>query len=134
MGITQSSTLETIQQNSSRQATLFIIMGEWDIGLLGCFGNLSSSVITYFLPCLTFSRNASNAGTCGFIPAMISFFIPVLDCYVGAKTRQDTREKANIDGSLIGDCFAFGICPCCTMIQVQTQLEGMSMGEDMERV
>merc|ERR1711979_2789 len=110
------------------------IMSDWNNGLCGCFSNCASSIITYIIPCVTYAQNAEKAGTCGFLPSLICFFVPVINLYIGAKTRSDTREKYEIAGSFIGDCCCFIICPCCTMVQNQSQLDGVSMGETMDRV
>lgn len=111
-------------------------MADWNLGLCGCFSNISSSIITYFLPCVTFAHNAEKSDTCGFIPSILCFiFLPGLgSLYIGAKSRANTREKFGIPGSLLGDCCVFGFCPCCSMIQTQSQLDGVSMGESIERV
>merc|ERR1711879_316998 len=109
-------------------------MGDWEAGLCGCFSNIGASIIVYVIPCVTYANNAEKAGTCGFVPAMISFFIPGLNWYLGAKTRSDTREKHNIDGSFLGDCICFGFCTPCVLVQNDTQLQTPAMGEEIDRV
>ena len=106
---------------------------KFKIGLCGCFGNLSSSIITYVIPCVPYATNAAETDVCGFVPAMICFFIPFAGQYYGAKSRQGARERSGIDGSLLCDCLVFSACPCCVIVQTQTEL-GVNMGEDMGRI
>merc|ERR1712018_822107 len=90
---------------------------DWYNGLCGCFSNPMSCIITYFVPCVTFGYNAEKAGTCGFVPALLLFFVPIADCYIGAKTREDTREKYGIEGSFCNDCLCFICCTPCVLVQ-----------------
>ena len=108
--------------------------GEWESGLCNCFANLGVCLITYFLPCVTFAQNADEAGTCGFVPALICFFVPVVDYYLLIKTRMDTREKFNIPGGFCGDLITSLLCPFCVMIQTKHQLNQSKMGETIQRV
>ena len=84
------------------------------------------------IPCVPYATNADEADVCGFVPSLVCFFIPFLGQYYGAKTRQAVREKHDIQGSLLCDCLTFAVCPCCVIVQTQTQL-GLKMGEEMER-
>jgi len=108
---------------------------DWDSSLFNCFADIGTCILAMFLPCIPYAQNADEAGNCGCIPALISFFVPILDLYVLADTRRHVREKHNISGSFIGDCFASILCPCCVIIQTKNQLnQGRNMGETIERV
>merc|ERR1711974_319489 len=48
---------------------------------------------TYIIPCVTFAQHGEKAGTCGFLTSLVCFFVPIVNLYIGAKTRSDTREK-----------------------------------------
>ena len=80
------------------------------------------------------AQNAEKADTCGFCLALCSFFVPCWNLYLGAKTRSAVRERDGIDGSFLGDCLCFACCTCCVLIQTNSQLNGIQMGEKMERV
>lgn len=107
-------------------------MGEWKIGLFGCFGNCSSSIITYVIPCIPFATNAEKTDTCGFCCSAGLFFVPFVGQYIGAKSRQAAREQHDIGGTCCCDCLLFSACPCCVIVQTQTQL-GIDMGEEIAR-
>ena len=109
---------------------------EWDTSLLSCFSNCGVCLLAHFLPFVVFGQNAEDAGTCSCFIAFLLFFVPPIDLYILAKTRTDTREKHNIDGSFCGDLMASFCCPCCVMIQTKNQLNlGVArMGEEIERV
>ena len=109
-------------------------MTDWNTGTFGCFSNCGVSIVTFFLPCVTYAQNAEAAGTCGFCPSLCLFFCPFVNVYIGVKTRMDTREKYGIDGSCLGDCVCFMCCNCCTLVQTKSQLDGIAMGEVIERV
>ena len=85
------------------------------------------------IPCVSYGQNAEKAGTCGFVPAMLCFFVPFYNIYLGARTREDTRKKYDIDGSFCNDLFCFLVCTPCVIVQNQSQLDGVDMGETMER-
>merc|ERR1712071_435979 len=90
----------------------------------------SSPTLFHVLP----TRRTPRKPVPGFLPSILCFFVPIVNIYIGAKTRSDTREKFGISGSFIGDCCCFLMCPCCMMVQNQSQLDGVSMGENIERV
>ena len=110
-------------------------MGDWDQGLLGCFGNIGVCAIVYFLPCIAYGQIMEKADITGCFLGVVLFFVPVLDLFCLAKARSAAREKSDIEGSFIMDLVLSYFFPCCVMTQTQNQLDvGKAMGQDIERV
>ena len=113
---------------------------DWDHGLFGCCFSPFHCIVSYLCPCWQFTVNAVEADECGCCCAAISFFIPIIDCWVLCRTRGKVREKYGIDGTCCGDVITSILCPCCVMIQTAHQLDKavfrwdhLSMGEEIER-
>ncbi|PAA66197.1 hypothetical protein BOX15_Mlig006355g1 [Macrostomum lignano] len=88
---------------------------EFQVGLLGCFNDCGLCVLTYFVPCYTFGKNAEAVGEncilCGFgICCGLGFIL-------GPIVRGKIREKQNIPGSFITDYCIWFFCAFCALVQ-----------------
>ncbi|BFZ17036.1 hypothetical protein BsWGS_20075 [Bradybaena similaris] len=85
-------------------------------GLFGCFDNIGLCIITYFVPCYTFGKNAEAVGEncllCG-----LAFLIHPLNIIVHTIIRGKIREMRNIEGSILEDLVIAACCVCCALVQ-----------------
>merc|ERR1711893_250649 len=103
--------------------------GSWNHGLFACCLSPFNCLITFFFPCIQYTRNtvaaedSTAAGCCCGFLACFSFFIPVLDCLMLCRTREKTRKRYGIAGNCCADLAASVFCPCCVLIQTGDQLD-----------
>ena len=102
-------------------------MGEWQHGILGCFGNLGVCIITYFCPCFTFGKNAQALGDSCCCFALL-FFIPIVNLVLHVQQRRRIRERRDIDGGCCSDTLYTLFCFCCALIQESQEVSYMSDG------
>lgn len=99
--------------------------GEWQHGLCGCFDNCGICIISYFLPCYQFGKNAEAVGDscllCG-----LGIMIPGIDWFLGAHIRSKIRESKGINGSFVGDLLFWCFCPFCALVQEAQEVQGMT--------
>lgn len=98
-------------------------MGDWSHSLFGCFDDLGTCVITYFLPCYTYAKNASNSDTMNFCVAAVIFFVPFVNIFCWIKTRENIRERYHIEGSLLSDLMHILCCGLCALVQEAQELD-----------
>lgn len=105
---------------------------DWAHGLCGCFDNCGICIISYFVPCYTFGKNAEAVGDscclCG-----IASMVPVLDMFLGAQIRGKIRERRGIAGSFLGDLVLWCFCPLCALVQEAQEVAVMQGTGSMER-
>jgi len=98
-------------------------MGEFQHSLFGCFDNVGLCIITYFVPCYTFGKNAEAVGDscclCGLM-----FFIPIVNIVSLMSVRGKVREAHNIDGSCLGDVCSILFCTLCSLVQEAQEVQG----------
>jgi len=98
---------------------------EWQHGLFGCFDNIGLCVISYFVPCYQFGKNAEAVGEscllCG-----LGLLVPLLDIYLVLKIRGKIRETKGIQGSLVGDLFTWCFCGICALVQEAQEVQDMT--------
>ncbi|CAG5115422.1 unnamed protein product [Candidula unifasciata] len=92
-------------------------------GLFGCFDNVGLCVITYFVPCYTYGKNAESVGEncllCGLV-----YFVPILNFIFHTVNRGKIRTQRNIEGGFLTDCLAAWFCPCCALVQEAQEVQG----------
>jgi len=90
-------------------------MAEWKHGLCGCFDNCGICLLSYFVPCYQFGKNAEAVGEscllCG-----ISFLTPAI-IITGPIVRGKIREKQGIPGSFVTDLLKWWCCSLCALVQ-----------------
>ncbi|KAK7500824.1 hypothetical protein BaRGS_00008068 [Batillaria attramentaria] len=100
---------------------------EWKNGLCGCFGNPGICLITFFVPCYQFGKNAEAVGeNCGV--CCLVYMIPVLNILAGTKVRGSVREQKGIEGGVVGDFLAHLCCAPCAIVQEAQELAGAGEG------
>jgi len=97
-------------------------MAEWQNGLCGCFNDLGICLVSYFIPCYQFGKNAEALGHSCFLCGFASLLgLPLVIC--GAIHRKELREQKGIDGSFVGDLAAYFCCPLCAMVQMGAEIK-----------
>ncbi|BFZ17038.1 hypothetical protein BsWGS_20077 [Bradybaena similaris] len=90
-------------------------------GLCGCFDNIGLCIVTYFVPCYTYGKNAESVGEncllCGLV-----YFIHPINLIFHTITRGKIREQRNIEGSVLKDFLTVAFCMCCALIQEAQEL------------
>ena len=88
-------------------------MASFQHGLLGCFGNCTVCIITFFCPCYTTGKVAESTGRSCLGHSLLFICCPCISLFCQCCVRSDIRKSKNIDGSSIGDfCFHFLCMPC----------------------
>ena len=100
---------------------------QWQHGLCGCFDNCSVCIITYFVPCYTFGKNAEAVGENCMLCAL-GFFVPLANLWFGASIRGKIREQKGIEGSLVKDLLTFCCCPFCVITQSAMEVGSIGSG------
>lgn len=108
-------------------------MGEWKNGLFGCFGDIKTCVITYFVPCYVFGKNAEKVGAGSCIACALALYVPGLNIWAVTKVRGLIREKRGIEGSCCNDLLIWWFCGLCALIQEATEVEWDVPGQLMAR-
>lgn len=105
-------------------------MAEWQHGLFGCFDNCGLCIITYFVPCYTFGKNAEKMGDSCILCALGFVCVgPILGCLMRSKI----RESKGIAGSLVSDILMWWCCPLCALVQEAQELDTGVQGQAIER-
>ncbi|PAA66558.1 hypothetical protein BOX15_Mlig016327g1 [Macrostomum lignano] len=107
-------------------------MGEFQHGLCGCFDDCGLCIITYFVPCYTFGKNAEAVGDSCMLCAL--GMACGLGFILGPIVRGKIRERQGIDGSFIGDFCVWFFCGLCALIQEGQEVKSFAMkGQSVER-
>ncbi|KAH9509756.1 Cell number regulator 3 [Bulinus truncatus] len=97
-------------------------MAEWQHGLFGCFSNIGLCLITYFVPCYTFGKNAEAVGDSCLLCCLV-FFVPFLNVLGLLSVRGKIRSSRNIGGSIITDFLAVMCCTFCALVQEAQEVQ-----------
>ena len=97
--------------------------GDWQHGILGCFDNFGICIITYFVPCYTFGKNAEAVGDSCLMCAL-AYFVPLLNLFAVVSVRGKIREQKSIEGSFLGDCLYHWCCHPCALVQEAQEVQG----------
>ncbi|XP_064389115.1 uncharacterized protein LOC135337132 [Halichondria panicea] len=104
---------------------------DWNNGLCSCFEDCSTCIITLFVPCYTFGKNAEQLGE-NCVMYGLSWMVPILNIWCRTQIRGKIREQQGIDGSCLNDLLWVFFCEFCTMVQEARQLQGPG-GQSMAR-
>jgi len=102
-------------------------MGEWDNGVLGCFGNCSVCIITFLVPCHQVGKVSEALGD-GYCCQCLLFMIPVVDIFILVSQRGRMRDRQGIEGGLVTDLLLSLFCPICVICQLGNEVEKMTGG------
>lgn len=86
-----------------------------------------AGIITYFVPCYTFGKNAEQLGESCIMYAL-SQLVPILDIWCRTTVRGKIREQKGIEGTCIKDLLMHLCCGPCALVQearVSTNQYGM---------
>ncbi|XP_065660450.1 uncharacterized protein LOC124817686 [Hydra vulgaris] len=89
--------------------------------ICGCCNDLSTCLITYFLPCVTAGKNAQFVGESCILYGLLS--LTCINFYTDATTREKIRKKYGIEGSFLKDMACHCCCPCCALIQESQEIQ-----------
>ncbi|KAK7501328.1 hypothetical protein BaRGS_00007453 [Batillaria attramentaria] len=96
---------------------------DWQHGLCGCFDNFGLCIISYFVPCYQFGRNAEAVGescfTCG-----LAYLCPIVNIIAALKIRGKIREQKGIPGSTLNDLLLICFCTLCALVQEAQEVQG----------
>ncbi|KAK7112904.1 uncharacterized protein [Littorina saxatilis] len=96
---------------------------DWQHGIFGCFDNLGLCIISYFVPCYQFGKNAEAVGenclTCGF-----AYLCPIVNIIAAIKIRQKIRDQKGIAGSTVNDLLMICCCTLCALVQEAQEVQG----------
>ena len=104
---------------------------DWQHGLCGCFDNFGVCIITYFVPCYTFGKNAEAVGE-NCVLCALAMFVPLLNLICGATIRGKVREQKGIEGGFCGDLMTTWCCFLCSQVQIAQEMNSMG-GSSMAR-
>lgn len=107
-------------------------MAEWQNGLFGCFGNMTTCIMGYFVPCYVHGKNSEAVGD-DFLMCCLAYTFLGVPCIFVGLNRQKIREQKNIEGSIIGDICIAAFCDCCVLIQQANEVNSMGMAQSMAR-
>jgi len=106
--------------------------GEFQHGIFGCFDNFGLCIISYFVPCYTFGKNAEAVGEgcflCGFM-----YIIPIANIIAALKIRGKIRESKGIAGSTFNDLIMICCCTLCALVQEAQEVQGAPGSVSMSR-
>lgn len=75
-----------------------------------------TGIITYFVPCYTFGKNAEQLGE-NCLTYGLSQLVPILDIWCRTQVRGKIREQKGIEGTCIKDLVMHLFCGLCALIQ-----------------
>jgi len=104
---------------------------EWQHGLFGCFDNLGVCIITYFVPCYQFGKNAEAVGESCLLCGIASI-VPIANLVAGMKIRGKIREERGIAGSAFNDLLLYCCCTLCAICQEGQEVQAPG-GQAMAR-
>jgi Cys-rich protein (TIGR01571 family) len=80
-------------------------------------------IISFFVPCLQFGRNAEAIGE-NCLTYGLSQIVPILGLYCRAMVRGKIRDQKSIPGSCLMDLILILFCYSCTLAQEGQELAG----------
>ncbi|CAF0861749.1 unnamed protein product [Rotaria sordida] len=105
------------QQPRKLREKIWNYEGEWQRDICGCCNDIGSCCCAYICcPCFC-CRVFSRAGEC--------MCTPFLCCWPDAlmSLRMKIRTGFRLQGSIFKDCLAAICCPCCLLLQINSELE-----------
>lgn len=106
-------------------------MANFQHGLFGCFDNIGLCLITYFVPCYTFGKNAEAVGDSCLLCGLI-YFVPIVDIVALVSVRGKIRESRNIEGNIFTDLLSILCCHLCALVQEAQEVQAPG-GQAMAR-
>eukprot|EP00735_Rhodelphis_limneticus_P007620 TRINITY_DN201_c0_g1::TRINITY_DN201_c0_g1_i1::g.1721::m.1721 TRINITY_DN201_c0_g1::TRINITY_DN201_c0_g1_i1::g.1721 ORF type:complete len:144 (+),score=17.96,sp/P0CW97/PCR3_ARATH/37.90/3e-15,PLAC8/PF04749.12/3.3e-23 TRINITY_DN201_c0_g1_i1:112-543(+) len=97
--------------------------GVWKTSAIDCCappGGLGTCILTWCAPCVTYGQTYEKVGQGSCLVGCCLYIICAqcyLCCVMGCQTRGIIRQKYNIPGSTIEDCFCHMCCPLCALTQ-----------------
>jgi len=85
--------------------------------LLGCFGNLSVCIITWFCPCYTAGKVAESTDKSCLLHSLLFICCPCVSLFCQCFVRGDVRQAKQIDGSATMDFCLHFFCMQCALCQ-----------------
>lgn len=98
-------------------------MSMWRSSLFGCFDDFGLCIITYFVPCYTFGKNAEAMGD-SCVCCALTYMFPIVHLVAAVSIRGRVRQEKSIEGSTCGDFFTVLFCPFCALVQEAVELRG----------
>jgi len=98
-------------------------MGEFKHGICGCFDNLATCCIAYFIPCVTAGQNAEQVGQGSCLVHGILSMIPFVNIFCIAQNRSEVRTAVGIEGNFCSDLMCTCCCPLCVLVQSKNTLD-----------
>ncbi len=77
---------------------------------------MCTGIITWFVPCYTFGKNAEQLGE-NCLMYGLSYIVPILNIWCRTQIRGKIREQQGIDGSCINDLLCVLFCDLCALVQ-----------------
>ncbi len=77
---------------------------------------VNAGIITWFVPCYTFGKNAEQLGE-NCLMYGLSYIVPFLNIWCRMQIRGKIREQQGIDGSCINDLLCVLFCDVCALTQ-----------------
>ncbi|RHZ83120.1 hypothetical protein Glove_99g356 [Diversispora epigaea] len=100
----------------------------WKYGLCSCFDDLGLSIISCYLPFVTYAQNRTviyPGASCFWNGVTYIALQHIGLCWVaGAENRGIIRARYNIEGSGCGDYMTHLCCTCCALVQETRELRG----------
>jgi len=93
-------------------------MGEWKVGLFGCFGNMGLCLASFCVPIIVVGKAAEQVDENGALWAIATGIQPLSALYL----RYKIREKSGIEGGCIKDCLITCCCFCCATYQMAEEV------------
>ncbi|XP_002154928.1 uncharacterized protein LOC100210338 isoform X1 [Hydra vulgaris] len=90
-------------------------MGDFKHGTFHCFDDITTCLITYFLPCITAGKNAEHVNENCLLYGCLG--ITCVGPITRAMIRAKIREKHSIKGSCPEDFLCHLFCPFCSLVQ-----------------
>ena len=75
-----------------------------------------TGIITWFVPCYTFGKNAETVGE-SCVMYGLSMIVPLLNIWCMTSIRGRIREQKGIEGTCTKDLLLVLCCPLCTLVQ-----------------
>ncbi|XP_019859379.1 PREDICTED: cell number regulator 10-like [Amphimedon queenslandica] len=91
-------------------------MSQWSNGICGCFGDVTTCLLSFFLPCVQFGRNAETVGE-NCLMYGLSQLVPLLNIYCRTVVRGKIRNQKGIDGTCFNDLLCHLFCMRCALAQ-----------------
>jgi len=105
---------------------------QWKHGLFGCFDDCTLCIISYFVPCYQFGKNAEAVGE-SCLSCAIASMIPLLNIYAVITIRGKIRETRGIEGGVVGDLLTWCFCGLCALVQEAQECKEITGGMAIER-